>query len=168
MTGQLLHRIPMPGLKMFGWRPRPATLLSPDQQKQIRKNWKEYTKEFDELDSKFSSSVAKETSEKRQRLWQEYMAWKQSAHTRWLETRPMRVELVGEESKDVEEVEELHEEVIEETIVPSPDEPTDQALDDEAVEEMVDAEIEAVEHVLESTLEHNRHGGKHDHELLQI
>jgi translation initiation factor 3 subunit B len=166
MTGQLLHRLPMPGLKMFGWRPRPPTLLSLEKQKQIRKNLKEYSKEFEESDSKFSSGVAKEASEKRQKQWEQYMSWKQSAHKRWLDTSQDRVKLVGEESKDVEEVDEMHEEVVEEIIIPITDQQDlvpDQ--DDELVEKMVLDEIEKVEAVVGSVLEHNRHGGKHDNEL---
>jgi translation initiation factor 3 subunit B len=94
--------------KQFIWRPRPPTLLGKDKQKQIRRNLKEYSKQFEEEDAAEESNVSAELIALRKRLVDEWNAW-----------RIMRQKETGEkgelkqESEDKEEIEVWVDEVIE-------------------------------------------------------
>ncbi|KAJ7293685.1 eukaryotic translation initiation factor eIF2A-domain-containing protein [Mycena rebaudengoi] len=54
--------------KQFIWRPRPRTLLTKDQQRQVRKNLREYSRAFDEDDAAEESNVSAELIALRKRL----------------------------------------------------------------------------------------------------
>ncbi|KAJ7235908.1 eukaryotic translation initiation factor eIF2A-domain-containing protein [Mycena haematopus] len=62
--------------KQFIWRPRPRTLLTKDQQRQVRKNLKEYSRTFDEDDAAEESNVSAELIALRKRLVDEWNAWR--------------------------------------------------------------------------------------------
>ena len=62
--------------KQFLWRPRPPTMLSKEQQKQIRKNLREYSKTFDEEDLAVHNLANKELIESRKRQLDEWRAWR--------------------------------------------------------------------------------------------
>jgi translation initiation factor 3 subunit B len=62
--------------KQFIWRPRPRTLLTKDQQRQVRKNLKEYSRTFDEDDAAEESNVSAELVALRKRLVDEWNAWR--------------------------------------------------------------------------------------------
>jgi translation initiation factor 3 subunit B len=60
---------------MFLWRPRPETFLSKEEQKQVRKNLREYSKEFKEED-RYAIDIANTVVvEKRRRILKEWVAW---------------------------------------------------------------------------------------------
>ena len=62
--------------KQWLWRPRPPYLLSKEEQKQIRKNLREYSKEF-ELEDQYELDTANlAVVETRRRLFDEWMAWR--------------------------------------------------------------------------------------------
>jgi translation initiation factor 3 subunit B len=74
-AGQTLSENPTDKFKQFIWRPRPPTLLSKEEQKQVRKNLREYSKEFDEED-KYAVDIANTAVvEKRKRVLSEWLAW---------------------------------------------------------------------------------------------
>ncbi|EHA26523.1 hypothetical protein ASPNIDRAFT_55391 [Aspergillus niger ATCC 1015] len=74
-AGQTLAEHPTDKFKQFIWRPRPPTLLSKEEQKQVRKNLREYSKEFDEED-KYAVDIANTAVvETRKRVLNEWAAW---------------------------------------------------------------------------------------------
>jgi translation initiation factor 3 subunit B len=74
-SGTTLSENPTEKFKQFSWRPRPATLLSKEEQKQVRKNLREYSKEFDEED-KYAVDIANTAVvETRKRVLNEWVAW---------------------------------------------------------------------------------------------
>ncbi|KAL4763487.1 translation initiation factor eIF3 core subunit b [Aspergillus foveolatus] len=74
-SGETLAENPTDKFKQFLWRPRPPTLLSKEEQKQVRKNLREYSKEFEEED-KYAVDIANTAVvEKRKRVLNEWVAW---------------------------------------------------------------------------------------------
>lgn len=62
--------------KQFIWRPRPASLLSKEQKRAVRRNLKEYSRQFDEEDAAEESNVSAELVAHRKRLVDEWNAWR--------------------------------------------------------------------------------------------
>ncbi|KAJ7783901.1 eukaryotic translation initiation factor eIF2A-domain-containing protein [Mycena maculata] len=62
--------------KQFIWRPRPRTLLTKEQQRQVRKTLREYSRTFDEDDAAEESNVSAELVALRKRLVDEWNAWR--------------------------------------------------------------------------------------------
>jgi translation initiation factor 3 subunit B len=107
----------MPKMKQILWRPRPALLLSAEDQKRIKKNLRDYSKQFEEDDAKTTSRVSKEVEQRRQRLIDEWFSWKKEAAAAFEAGRAERQKLLGdlEDVDDLcEEIEEVVEEVIDE------------------------------------------------------
>ncbi|KAJ5386274.1 hypothetical protein N7509_008815 [Penicillium cosmopolitanum] len=74
-SGNTLSENPTEKFKQFLWRPRPPTFLSKEEQKQVRKNLREYSKEFDEED-KYAVDIANTAVvETRKRVLSEWVAW---------------------------------------------------------------------------------------------
>lgn len=109
--------------KQMLWRPRPPTLLSKDDQKRVRKNLREFARQFEEQDQLDESNVSAELIAFRQRLVEEWNSWRASAKA-WVEEERKRLGketkhalLVKEEAKDdLETVEEWVEEVVSEVV----------------------------------------------------
>lgn len=76
--GREIARQSLDKLKEFIWRPRPATLLSKEQQKSIRKNLKEYSKKFEEEDAAESANVSQELIAHRRKLLSDWDEWRVS------------------------------------------------------------------------------------------
>lgn len=120
--GQDLEHRPTEKFRQFLWRPRPPTLLSKDDQRRIRRNLREYSRQFEEQDALEESNVSAELIALRQRLVEEWNAWRERSKAR-VDGRRKELGLQGraavvraEQSKVAEEeVEEWLEEVIEET-----------------------------------------------------
>ena len=74
-TGDLLLESPIDKFKQLLWRPRPATLLSRDQQKTIRKNLREYSKDFEEQDRIEEDKEKGAIVEERRRALSEWIEW---------------------------------------------------------------------------------------------
>ncbi|KIY45493.1 translation initiation factor eIF-3b [Fistulina hepatica ATCC 64428] len=111
--GQELEKHILDRFKQFIWRPRPRTLLTREQQRQIRRNLKEYSGGFEEEDARQKSNVSAELVAARKRLVDEWNAWRIRCKQ---ELAADRVQLrVGHESEEKEEIEEWIEEVIEQT-----------------------------------------------------
>lgn len=127
--GEQLREEPVEKFRQLAWRPRPATLLSKEEQKQIRKNLREYSKQFEQEDAERGASADLAVVEARRRLLDEWLAWRASVEEEVEEERLERglpvnpVEGLVEQPENGEEqqvIEEIVEEVIEETeeIVP--------------------------------------------------
>ncbi|KAL8969679.1 MAG: hypothetical protein Q9197_004208 [Variospora fuerteventurae] len=122
--GELLREEHIDKFKQFAWRPRPPTLLSREEQKQIRKNLREYSKDFDEQDRIDEDKERGAVVEERRRLLSEWLAWREREREDLAEERRelgLDVdEEAAEESKEEKEggakvVEEIMEEVLDET-----------------------------------------------------
>lgn len=112
-------RQPTDKLKQVLWRPRPATLLSKQDQKKIKRNLREFGRQFDEQDALEESNVNQELLEQRQRLVSEWNSWRARQKAVLDQERKDRgLPLPGKMVKPDEEtemVEEWVETVVEET-----------------------------------------------------
>lgn len=124
--GQPLSENPTEKFKQLLWRPRPATLLSKEEQRAIRRNLREYSKEFEELDKELEEGANAAVVEARRRLYSEWYSWISEEKERLKEEREelglpdpeTELQLSRTRSADLEGekvVEEVIEEVIEET-----------------------------------------------------
>ncbi|KAL1921130.1 uncharacterized protein VTP21DRAFT_10846 [Calcarisporiella thermophila] len=116
--GQLLYKQHIDKFKQLLWRPRPKTLLTKEQIKQIRKKLRDYSKQFDEEDALASRTVSDEQRAHRRRLLNEWYAWrkrveKDVAEERVATGKPAPAKRA--EQEHVETIEEYVEEVVEET-----------------------------------------------------
>ncbi|KAJ5108325.1 Eukaryotic translation initiation factor 3 subunit B [Penicillium angulare] len=127
-AGQTLSENPTEKFKQFLWRPRPPTLLSKEEQKQVRKNLREYSKEFDEEDRYAVDIANTAVVETRKRVLNEWLAWMRREKELAAEEKeafglpddadsPQAAKdaPVGVEDKGDTVVEEIVEEIIEET-----------------------------------------------------
>ena len=74
-SGVLLSENPIEKFKQLLWRPRPPTLLSKDEQRNVRRNLREYSRDFDEED-RYAVDIANTAIvEERRRLLEEWDAW---------------------------------------------------------------------------------------------
>ena len=96
------------------WRPRPKSLLSSEQKQKIKKNLREYSKQFDEEDALAQTFVSKEQIAHRRRLMDEWNAWRKRVEKELSEEREK--EGFKPISKHVEENVEIVEEWIEEVV----------------------------------------------------
>jgi translation initiation factor 3 subunit B len=116
-SGTTLAEHSVEKFKQLLWRPRPPSLLSKEEQKQIRKNLREYSREFDEED-KYAVDIANTAIvEARKRLLNEWTAWlKREKEDVEEEREELGLPEEVEESTEGDTiVEELVEEIIEET-----------------------------------------------------
>jgi translation initiation factor 3 subunit B len=124
--GQMLSDAPTEKFKQLLWRPRPPMLLSKEEQRQVRRNLREYSKEFEELDREMEEGANAAVVEARRRLYMEWYSWVREEKERLAEEREElglpdpeeALKLSRTKSADVEGdkvVEEVVEEVIEES-----------------------------------------------------
>ncbi|KAK9320328.1 hypothetical protein V1517DRAFT_329741 [Lipomyces orientalis] len=115
LKGQLLREEHVERFKQFLWRPRPPTLLTKDQQREVRKNLREYSKVFDQEDIAEESQASKELIAQRLRLLEEWRAWRKAVEGELEEERGGIVPLAFKSGDDDDEIiEEIVEEVISE------------------------------------------------------
>merc|ERR1712000_621401 len=88
--GEQLREEPVEKFKQWLWRPRPASLLTKEEQKQIRKNLREYSKVFDEEDKDRFASADLAVVEHRRRLLNEWLAWREQITQEVAEDREAR------------------------------------------------------------------------------
>lgn len=128
--GETLREEPIDKFKQFQWRPRPPTLLTKDEQKQVRKNLREYSRVFEQEDADRGASADLAVVEARRRMLEEWYAWRadveeeiyeeraalglpQDPHAALLESK---TKAMGVDSADQEQViEEIVEDVLEES-----------------------------------------------------
>ncbi|ORY91635.1 translation initiation factor eIF-3b [Leucosporidium creatinivorum] len=117
--GVELQKHTLDKFKQFLWRPRPPTLLTRDDQKKIRKNLREYSRQFEEQDQLEASNVSSELIALRKRLIEEWNAWRRVAKD---EIERRRVELgrskkaALQRSEEAENADEVVEEWVEEVV----------------------------------------------------
>lgn len=116
--GELLREEHIDKFKQLLWRPRPPTLLSKDEQKSIRKNLREYSKDFDEQDRIEEDKEKGAIVEERRRMLSEWLAWREREEEDLRnERRALGLRIEGGEERDEGEgrvVEEIVEEVLDE------------------------------------------------------
>jgi len=123
--GELLREEHIDKFKQFHWRPRPRTLLSREEQKQIRKNLREYSKDFEEEDRIADDKEKGAVVEERRRMLSEWLAWRESDLEELREDRremgfpedPEAAKAAGDggEGDEATVVEEIMEEIVDET-----------------------------------------------------
>lgn len=121
--GDQLREEPVEKFKQWLWRPRPATLLTKEEQKQIRKNLREYSKVFEQEDADRGASADLAVVEHRRRLLSEWLAWRESFTTDVKDERealglpldPVEGLIRKTEEGEGEVIEEIVEEIVEET-----------------------------------------------------
>ncbi|KAI9796128.1 MAG: Translation initiation factor 3 subunit b [Piccolia ochrophora] len=121
--GTLLREEHIEKFKQWSWRPRPPSLLSKEEQKQIRKNLREYSRIFEEQDQYELDTANQEVVETRRRVFNEWLEWRRGVE---LDLREERKELglpedpnevvAGQEAKDDEEEAKVVEEIVEEIV----------------------------------------------------
>ncbi|KAF9240876.1 translation initiation factor eIF-3b [Melanogaster broomeanus] len=114
--GQEIEKHLLDRFKQFIWRPRPRSLLTKEQQRQIRRNLKEYSRTFDEEDAAEESNVSAELVAHRKRLVDEWNAWRVRCKREIADekrSRGQRLDGDGHEGEEKEEIEEWIDEVIE-------------------------------------------------------
>ncbi|KIM25506.1 hypothetical protein M408DRAFT_331075 [Serendipita vermifera MAFF 305830] len=110
--GQEQQRHLVDRFKQFAWRPRPRTLLTKEQQKTIRKNLKEYSRQFEEEDAAQESNVSAELIQARKRAINEWNAWR----ARVKSETPAKKKTAKKLEEEKEEAVELIDELIDETV----------------------------------------------------
>ncbi|KAK9452670.1 hypothetical protein V1511DRAFT_490492 [Dipodascopsis uninucleata] len=117
LRGSLVREEHVERFKQFLWRPRPPTLLSKDQQRDVRKNLREYSRIFEQEDIAEESQASKELIAARLRALEEWRAWRKQVESEIAEERDGVLPLAqgGNSPDDEEVVEEIVEEIISET-----------------------------------------------------
>jgi translation initiation factor 3 subunit B len=121
--GEQLREEPVEKFKQWIWRPRPASLLTKEEQKQIRKNLREYSKVFDQEDADRGASADLAVVEHRRRLLDEWLAWREMVveevlaerRERGLPEDPLEGLVKKSEEGEDQVIEEIVEEIVEET-----------------------------------------------------
>lgn len=119
--GHMLQKRNIEKFKQIIWRPRPKSRLSKEDQRKIRKNLKEYSRDFDREDLATMTESSAAVTAQRRRLMEEWAAWratvdKQVAQMQLEEEQSGGISWAEEDESAGEEiVEEWVEEVIEET-----------------------------------------------------
>lgn len=111
-SGNLLREELIDDFKAFVWRPRPDSLLSGGDRKKVRKNLKEYSAQFDESDAMEESTAARELILHRRRLLEEWTSFRNSILSH---KEDYGIADEAGQSEDVEIIEEIKEEILEET-----------------------------------------------------
>ena len=122
-SGELLADAPTEKFKQLLWRPRPPTLLSKEEQKNVRRNLRDYSREFDEDDRAEEDSANVAIVEHRRRLLEEWIAFVLSEKELVSEERdelgladPMEELELSRTRSSAGEGEQIVEEVIEEVL----------------------------------------------------
>ncbi|KAM0010303.1 putative transcription factor WD40-like family [Helianthus debilis subsp. tardiflorus] len=101
-NGKLLYRVPKDHFFQFSWRPRPPSLLSPEEEEEILKNLKKYSKKYEIEDQDISVLLSEQECEKRKQLKEEWERWVNE----WKRDHEEQM-LRDREASDVEEAEQV-------------------------------------------------------------
>jgi len=120
--GEQLREAPVEKFEQWLWRPRPATLLTKEEQKAIRKNLREYSKVFDQEDADRGASADLAVVEQRRTLLEEWLAWRASIVADVAEERammglpqdPLENLIQKTDADEAQVIEEIVEEIVEE------------------------------------------------------
>jgi len=111
--GKILKRSQVEKFCQLVWRPRPASLLSKDQLKEIKKNLKKYSDQFNAKDKMRQSRASKELIAKRQALSDAFNNWREQKMRQYEDLRERRIELRGGRDVDDHDNEGVEEETVE-------------------------------------------------------
>ncbi|KAL6146914.1 hypothetical protein ACLB2K_057590 [Fragaria x ananassa] len=115
-NGKLLYRVLKDHFLQFLWRPRPASFLTPEQEEEIAKNLKKYSKRYELEDNDVEKQLSEQDRAKRRELkeeWEKWVAeWKQLYEAEKLERQRLRDGEVSDEEEEYEAREVEVEEVI--------------------------------------------------------
>ena len=125
LSGELLREEHIEKFKQFLWRPRPPTLLSREEQKTIRKNLRDYSKDFEEQDRIEEDKEKGAIVEERRRMLSEWLAWREKVQEELREERAemgldeesgLTAEEDEKEGQDGEQAKKVVEEIVEEVL----------------------------------------------------
>lgn len=91
--GKILKRVNLDNFAQLLWRPRPPTLLSAEQHKEIKKNLKKYYAQFESKDRMRMTKASKELIEKRATLMKNFEEYRKTRVQKWNDDKPRRLEL---------------------------------------------------------------------------
>jgi translation initiation factor 3 subunit B len=74
-SGKQLYKVLRDGLQTFIWRPRPVTLLNPEQDRQIHKGIKQLSRKFEEQDQESLRTAVQKIARGREDSRMEYEGW---------------------------------------------------------------------------------------------
>merc|ERR1712242_573635 len=111
--GKILKRSSVEKFCQLVWRPRPPTLLAKEQLKEIKKNLKKYSDQFNAKDKMRQSRASKELIAKRQALSDAFNNWRDQKIRQYDEMRDKRIELRGGRDMDDHDNDGVEEETVE-------------------------------------------------------
>ncbi|THH20860.1 hypothetical protein EW146_g583 [Bondarzewia mesenterica] len=114
--GQEVEKHILDRFKQFLWRPRPPSLLTKEQKRQIRKNLRDYGRTFEEEDAAIEDTASTELIAHRKRLVDEWNAWRARCQEEVAEEKRAigkGAETGGQKEEEREEIEVWIDEVIE-------------------------------------------------------
>lgn len=88
-----MKRVNVDKFGLLLWRPRPASLLSEEKQKEIKKNLKRYYAQFESKDRMRQSKASKELIEKRATLMDKWTSYREERLRRYQESKLRRLAL---------------------------------------------------------------------------
>ena len=133
-SGTMLAEQPTEKFKQLHWRPRPPTLLSKEEQRTVRRNLREYSREFDEIDREQEESADQAVVEARRRLYSEWFGWVREQKELLAEQR----EELGKPDPEEEQMKRVRTKSADGT----------QQAEEQVVEEVVDEVIEETEEII--------------------
>lgn len=101
----------MEGFCQLLWRPRPASLLPEDKVKEIKRNLKKYSPQFEMKDRMAQSKVSEEILQKRRKLKNDFQEWRDRKEQEFKDSAALRSTL--REGREELEAEGFEEETIE-------------------------------------------------------
>lgn len=93
--GQLLVKQQLERFCQLMWRPRPASMLTEKEIKEIRRNFKTWAQKFETEDAMRKMTASKEMIEKRQKLMEDFNNLRAEKEKHYLEQKDLRLELRG-------------------------------------------------------------------------
>ncbi|CAO3634159.1 unnamed protein product [Cunninghamella echinulata] len=113
--GQALFRQNIDKFKQLLWRPRPPSLLTPEMKRKIKKNLRQYSKQFEEDDLAAGDANAAKMIAARRKAIEDWYGWRKAVERRITQERKeLGKELVRSDEGKSEIIEEWVEEVIDE------------------------------------------------------
>ncbi|KAI1301392.1 Eukaryotic translation initiation factor 3 subunit B [Halotydeus destructor] len=106
--GKLIRKVNMEGFCQMLWRPRPASLLPDDKIKEIKRNLKKYSPQFEMRDRMAQSKVSEEILANRRKLLSDYETYREEKKREWEETLETRAKMrkIANETQSDNDVEE--------------------------------------------------------------
>ncbi|XP_074648217.1 eukaryotic translation initiation factor 3 subunit B-like [Tubulanus polymorphus] len=93
--GRLLQKQPLERFCQLLWRPRPPSLLTDAMIKEIKKNMKKYSAQFEVKDRMSQTKASKELIERRQKKVDEFLKYREQVMAEYQEQKPQRMALRG-------------------------------------------------------------------------